>query len=125
MNKRLTAEDNLRAAELVDKAGMTIRGQMIVGFPGETDETIAETEAFIKAAPVTKWGLHAFVPLPGSDVWNYPEKYGLEIDKKNEDFTAGYHTIGKSGEWAKVWGDETRDWLVYLRQVAAERNIDQ
>lgn len=125
MNKRTTAVANLRAAKLVTEAGMIVRGQLIVGFPGETDESIAETEALINSAPVTKWGLHAFVPLPGSDTWRYPEKYGLVIDKDGETFTEGYHTIGMPGEWAKVWSDKTLEWLAHLRQVAAERNIDQ
>jgi len=125
MNKGTTVADNLRAAELVQKAGMTVRGQMIVGFPGETRRTIWETDAFIRAAAVDKWGLHAFVPLPGSDVWNRPGKYGFQIDREGEDFEIGYHTIGKSGEWAKVWGRDTAHWLSRLRSVASERNIDR
>jgi len=125
MNKYTTVEMGIRAAELVGKAGMTVRGQMIIGFPGETDETMAETETFIRNTPIAKWGLHAFVPLPGSDVWNYPEKYGWEIAKEDEDFTTGFHTIGRSGEWSRVWSPKTRDWLAHLRQVVNERIIDQ
>ncbi len=115
------------AIDAVKKAGMGIRGQMIVGFPGETDETIAETEAFVRAVEVDRFGFHAFVPLPGTHVWRNPKHYGLEIDLDSEDFATGFHTIGKPGEWAKVWGDQsqTRDWLSHLRGVADARNIDR
>lgn len=126
MQKGVGVEDSLHAAELVDRAGMTVRGQMIVGFPGETDETIRETEGFIRSAPVAKWGFHAFVPLPGSPVWDEPEKYGLVLDKRSLDFSAGFHTIGRPQEWLKILAPneaKVRVWLKHLISVAKERNI--
>lgn len=124
MDKRTTVAANLRAAQLVTDAGMTVRGQIIVGFPGETDKTIAETEQFIRDASVHTWSFHACIPVPGSSIWNDSEKFGLEIDKEREDFEEGYHTVGKSGVWAKVWVDGTSEWLAYLRQIAGEKNVD-
>jgi radical SAM superfamily enzyme YgiQ (UPF0313 family) len=127
MNKKTDPLVNFRAAAQAHDAGLKVRGQMIVGFPGEDEETISETSKFIKHATVDKWGLHAFVPLPGSKVWSNPEAFGLQIDKSKVKFSTGFHTIGKPGEWRKVWGDEekVRGWLGHLRDIAQTKNIDR
>lgn len=121
MRKGLTAGDNLRAAELCAAADLQVRGQMIVGFPGETDETIAETEAFVQRAPVAKWGFHAFVPLPGSDVWAHPEVYGLLIDREHADF-GNFTTIGRPGEWGRH-SKEIQAWIARLNEAARGQNV--
>jgi len=121
MNKHLTARRSLEAAVDAKAAGLAVRAQMIVGFPGETDETVEETAAFVRRAPVDKWGFHIFAPLPGSPAWHDPEAYGLELDKEAVDFEHGFTTIGRPGEW-----DETlvvaKEWLNHLTAVAKGRN---
>ena len=121
MNKGVTAKQNYEAAELTHKLGMKVRGQMVVGFPGETNKTISETEHFIANAPVDHWGIHTFQPFPGSDVWENPEKYKIEIDK-NTDFS-NWHTIGKPRE--KVGSLKVQKWVEHLRNVAGIRNIER
>jgi len=125
MGKGETVEDGLRAAAAAHAVGLGVRGQMIVGFPGETDDTIAETATFMRQVNAEKWGVHAFVPLPGSRSWTEAAHFGISISH-DEDFTTGFHTIGKAGEWARVWGDDTqvRGWLDVLREIANEKNID-
>lgn len=121
MRKRLTVDQALRAAELCQSVGIKVRAQMIVGFPGETDETIQETERFVRTAAVDKWGFHSFVPLPGSDVWNNPEDYGLELDTATADFEHGFTTIGRPGEWDQTF--VRKEWLERLTSIAEGRNI--
>jgi len=121
MNKGLSVEQNLRAAEMCHEVGIRVRAQMIVGFPGEDEESIAETEQFVREAKVDKWGFHAFVPLPGSDVWGNPEKYGYELDK-DTDFEGGFTTIGKPGEW-EGHSPQVVEWLERLNAVAGDTAI--
>ena len=121
MNKGVTAKQNYEAAELTHKLGMKVRGQMVVGFPGETNKTIFDTRLFIENSPVDHWGIHTFQPFPGSDVWENPEKYKIEIDK-NTDFS-DWHTIGKPGE--KVGSLKIQKWVEHLRNVAGIRNIER
>ena len=121
MNKGVTAQQNYEAAYLTHTLGMKVRGQMVVGFPGETDKTISETEHFITNTPVDHWGIHTFQPFPGSDVWENPEKYKIKIDK-NTDFS-DWHTIGKPGE--KVGSLKVQKWTEHLRNVAGIRNIER
>lgn len=97
MNKRATIEQARNCIKIAHEAGLMINGQLIVGFPTETDEDVDLTVKFIKDNPeVDTFGLHVFQPFPGSDVWNNPSKYGIEINK-DTDFS-DYHTIGKHGE---------------------------
>jgi anaerobic magnesium-protoporphyrin IX monomethyl ester cyclase len=121
MNKRVTVKQNYQAAELTHELGMKVRGQMVVGFPGETDKTIFDTRIFIANAPVDHWGIHTFQPFPGSDVWENPEKYKIKIDK-NTDFS-DWHTIGKSTE--KVGSLKVQKWVDHLRDIAGERSIEK
>lgn len=121
MNKKTTAKKNYDAAKLTHDLGMAVRGQIVVGFPGETDQTVEETRKFIQESPVTVWGIHTFQPFPGSDVWNNPEKYGVEIDK-DTDFS-DWHTIGKANE---IKGsDKVRKWISILKEAAGNKNIEK
>jgi anaerobic magnesium-protoporphyrin IX monomethyl ester cyclase len=121
MNKGTTVNQNLEAARLSHEAGLMVRAQMIVGFPGENDQTIKETKRFVKNAQVDVWGIHTFQPFPGSDVWYFPEKYGIKIDRET-DFS-DFHTIGKIGE--KVGTKKVQKWAEELREIAGQKNIER
>lgn len=101
MNKRTTIEAARACVKAAYKAGVLINGQLIVGFPGETDEDVELTAKFIRDNPeVDTFGLHTFQPFPGCDVWNHPEKYGAVINK-DTDFS-DYHSVGNhQGDYSK------------------------
>jgi radical SAM superfamily enzyme YgiQ (UPF0313 family) len=92
LRKGTTVEQNLRAMKLV-KEFMQLKVGIIVGSPGETWETIRETEKLLKECPPDFWNVSTFMPLPGSDAWNTPDKFGLKILTRdlNE-----YQMIGKN-----------------------------
>lgn len=93
MNKKTTIEAARKCVKNAYKAGVMVNGQLIVGFPGETDDDVELTAKFIKDNPeIDTFGLHTFQPFPGCDVWNHPEKYGAIIDK-DTDFS-DYHSVG-------------------------------
>jgi radical SAM superfamily enzyme YgiQ (UPF0313 family) len=82
VNKGTTVEQNLRSITLAKKAGLVTKAYLMVGYPGETQETIDETKKFMDSANPDKFTLFTFVPLPGCDVWRNPLKYGItEISK--------------------------------------------
>ena len=123
MNKRVTVERAYEAINTCEKTGIRIRGQMIVGFPGETEETVEETAQFIrKANYVDAFGIHIFQPFPGCSVWQTPEKYGYELNKDTN--FEDYHTIGKADFKPNKSSDIVR-WFNYLKRVAGDRNIEQ
>jgi radical SAM superfamily enzyme YgiQ (UPF0313 family) len=49
----------------------------MLGYPGETPETIEMTKAFVRRIPMTTMNLTKFTPYPGSPV--YRELYGTTI----------------------------------------------
>jgi len=58
-------------------AGIRTKGLFILGYPGETVETIEITKAFIHRLPISIMNLTKFTPYPGSPI--YRELYGENI----------------------------------------------
>jgi radical SAM superfamily enzyme YgiQ (UPF0313 family) len=50
----------------------------MVGFPGETQETVSETIKLMLACLPDEYIISAFVPYPGTDPYQHPEQYGIE-----------------------------------------------
>lgn len=122
--KCITVEQNKRGIETAKKAGLIVRSQLMIGLPGEDDQTIEETKHFIQTAPSDVWSIHIFVPFPGCNVWREPEKFNFYIDK-NTDFS-DYHTVGKPGEWKNIINPQAGKIAMYkdyLLGVAKGKNI--
>lgn len=79
MNKGTTPEANEVGVKLCQDAGMFARAFLMIGFPGETEESIDELEEWVLRVRPDAVTLSLFQPFPGSDVWNHPEKYNVEI----------------------------------------------
>jgi len=85
MNKKTTTAVSRACIKTVYKSGLKIYGFLIVGFPTETDYDVELSADFVRSNPeVDTWQLHMFQPYPGCDVWEHPEKYGIEIDKDTD-----------------------------------------
>ncbi|MFH1996804.1 MAG: radical SAM protein [Candidatus Omnitrophota bacterium] len=70
MNKKITVAQNLEAARLAKKAGIRFQGNIIVGFPGETEQDFQRTLDFIWKAKPNTIGFNIFMPLPGTSAYN-------------------------------------------------------
>lgn len=111
MNKRTTIEANKKAMLLTKKHGIKAKAYIVVNFPGETEETVRETIRFISEVRPDKWLLSAFAPLPGSDTFNHPEKYGITWMSRNwED----YYLVGRDGKFKPCF---TTKELSFERQI--------
>jgi len=94
MNKRASVENNKRAIKLTKAYGIKAKAYFVVNFPGETEETIQETLQFARETQSNNWLLSAFAPLPGSQTFSCPERYGINWMSSNwED----YYLVGKDG----------------------------
>lgn len=94
MNKDVTVEQNEAVIGWAKNAGILDRAFFIIGFPGETWETIEETKRFIERADPSQFIASTFQPYPGTDVWTNPEKYG--VTRIERDF-ANFVQIDESG----------------------------
>ncbi len=77
INKGSTVENNFQAITLAKQAGLITKAYLVVGFPGESQETVDETKTFMVRTNPDKYTVFAFVPLPGCDVWKNPGRYGI------------------------------------------------
>ena len=77
MNKQVKVKDNYNVIEWAKKYDILDRIFLLVGFPGETRETLEETKAFINAADPSQYIASTFQPYPGIPVWKDPEAFGV------------------------------------------------
>lgn len=85
MNKRVTSEKYLEILGFLNRAGVNVQASFIVGFPGETPETVANTLRFLERVPTAGEGLFEyavapFIVLPLSPVHRAKQRrrFGLE-----------------------------------------------
>lgn len=97
LNKKTTAEDNFKAIEIAKDAGLTVRALMMIRTPGQRKETVDININYIEKSNFNICTCSSFVPLPGSDLWDHPDKYDIEILTKNLT-TYNFFFYGKDGE---------------------------
>jgi len=90
IKKDITREMVIEAVRLCNQAGMMPFGSFILGLPGETAATIAETVAFGKRMEELGlgYGFHLLAPFPGTEVRVKSQELGNRI--LTEDWTQ-YH----------------------------------
>ena len=77
MDKVARVERSEAAVKETSEAGIRVKGLFMLGYPGETEESINETKEFVSRIPMTIMNLTKFTPYPGSPV--YRELYGTNI----------------------------------------------
>jgi anaerobic magnesium-protoporphyrin IX monomethyl ester cyclase len=68
IKKAATPRMHERALFQTREAGIKSNAYFIIGFPGETHETLAETEAFLRRVPIDTLRLTYFTPFPNTDI---------------------------------------------------------
>lgn len=85
LNKGTTAANNAKALEMCKKAGLKTRMLFMIRTPGQTKYTIKKNLRWLNEVPYDIIACTTFVPLPGSDIWENPDKYNIEILNRNLD----------------------------------------
>ncbi|KKK98786.1 hypothetical protein LCGC14_2639250, partial [marine sediment metagenome] len=78
-NKGVTTDMNIIAVKTLKSAGLRAKTYFMAGLPGETDKTLELNKEFMQITKPDKWTLSTFTPYPGCAIFNYPEKYGIQI----------------------------------------------
>jgi anaerobic magnesium-protoporphyrin IX monomethyl ester cyclase len=98
MEKRTTIEKNINALKWAGEAGLYTMVQLVIGMPGEDDQTIFETIDFLKevSPSIIEWNnrvasdlisINYLQALPGTPVYEFAREHGLigrSIDKEEE-----------------------------------------
>jgi radical SAM superfamily enzyme YgiQ (UPF0313 family) len=94
MDKGTTPEKNTQGIHMCQDAGMVAKAFLLLGFPGENDESIENMKRWILETKPSAVAWSLFQPFPGSDVWNHPERYGVELPDNAFD---RFWQMGKEG----------------------------
>jgi len=77
MDKAARVERSELAVGWTHAAGIRTKGLFMLGYPGETPETIRATRDFVRRIPMDIMNLTKFTPYPGSPI--YVDLYGTKI----------------------------------------------
>lgn len=70
MNKRATVEDGLRAVHLFQRGGIEVGAFFLVGYPGETIDSVESTFSLALSLPLDEVSFNVPYPLPGSALFS-------------------------------------------------------
>jgi radical SAM superfamily enzyme YgiQ (UPF0313 family) len=77
MDKAARVERSEEAVRWTHQAGLRTKGLFMLGYPGETSDTIRATREFVRRIPMDIMNLSKFTPYPGSPI--YVDLYGTKI----------------------------------------------
>jgi radical SAM superfamily enzyme YgiQ (UPF0313 family) len=72
----LRLEDIERDINRLYNAGLWVKGLFMIGFPGETEQSIRKTLQFAKRLPLKDINVTAFTPYPGAPIYRGIESLG-------------------------------------------------
>ncbi len=129
LDKKSTKEINIKALQNAKEAGLKTRVYILIGFPGETEETINESLEVFKRCEFDEFVIYPFIPYPGTAVWMDPKIWEAEIDR---DFSK-YIQIGKNeyGDRGTCYAVTTKDftpedvrrWREMMMDVLEKRHL--
>ncbi len=79
MNKRSTVEQGAAAVRLFNSAGIGTAGFFMVGYPGESEESVESTFSMALSLPLDEISFNVPYPLPGSPL--YSRLTGVKTDE--------------------------------------------
>lgn len=78
MNKSARRHDYLKAIPLLKQAGINTHCNLIVGYPGETEQTVAETVELIETVAPDHFRAQCWYCDPLTPVWERRAEYGIQ-----------------------------------------------
>jgi anaerobic magnesium-protoporphyrin IX monomethyl ester cyclase len=78
MNKTASRKDYMKAIPLLRDAGVSTYASLIIGFPGETYETVQETISLIEEAKPDFYRAQLWYADPVTPIWNKRDEYGIK-----------------------------------------------
>jgi radical SAM PhpK family P-methyltransferase len=78
MNKTARRKDYMRAIPLLRDAGVKTHASLVVGFPGETLDTYAETFDLIEQAKPDTFRAQLWYADPVTPIWKQKDEYGIK-----------------------------------------------
>ncbi|MGY8927968.1 MAG: radical SAM protein, partial [Flavobacteriales bacterium] len=77
MDKRVTRDNFLKGIKHLNKYGIVSMGAFVLGFPGETEETLNDNLSFIEESGVEFYTLKEFYYMENTPVHEKRDEFGL------------------------------------------------
>jgi anaerobic magnesium-protoporphyrin IX monomethyl ester cyclase len=100
MNKKITAKKARLAVEAAGSAGLRTGAFFILGYPGETDDTLLDTIRFATSLPVDYLSFTMPYPLPGTALCERVKGQVKGEWKANESLVSD-HTMTFEGDFSE------------------------
>lgn len=138
INKKTDLEETKKFLRSLKEIGIGARMHLILGLPGETENIVQETLDFISETEPDSVLLLLLSPMPGTPIYEHPEKFGMKIDFKEwHQFQMLFGRKDEneapklSFEYEKVtpWGKALNNELILanyieLQAILRERNLN-
>jgi len=85
INKKIYLKKAREYIQFLKKTGIGVRVHFIFGLPGETEDIVKKTLDFINDTNPDSVLLSLFCPMPGSEIFDNPKRFGLNIETKEWD----------------------------------------
>ncbi|MEY9839475.1 radical SAM protein [Streptacidiphilus sp. EB103A] len=111
MRKNTTRAQITRAIHMTNDVGIAAKVFVIHGFPGENTETTEETVSLLSelGAAVSRVSLFRFVPLPGTEVYDRADLYGVRGTHLQPDWDGDWEKFHIHHNTKRWWGND-REW---------------
>lgn len=125
IRKATTVANHKQALLACKELGIPLRCSIMYGNPGENLDSVKNTIQLIKETQPGEWNLAVLAPIPGSDIWDYPEKYGVIFDKdwvRSKDYliTNRFDTSGIGSVWIGLKGVSKEEFAKNLDYLVTE-----
>ena len=101
LDKRIDTERMLIGCANAKNADLKIKALFMIGTPGERANTPELNRDYIRRLDFDMITLSTFMPLPGSPIWNDPDRYNCEILSRDFRKYNQYYWVRKNGKEAK------------------------
>ncbi|MCK4364489.1 MAG: B12-binding domain-containing radical SAM protein [Thermoplasmatales archaeon] len=85
INKQIDLDKAKDYIQFLNKTGIGVRVHFILGLPGEPDDIVKQTLNFINKANPGSVLLSLFCPMPGSEIFEDPKRFSVNLHTKNWD----------------------------------------
>jgi radical SAM superfamily enzyme YgiQ (UPF0313 family) len=119
MEKGQTVEDIRSGICNAKASGLMVRVFLLVGFPGESWETIQQTVDLMSECQPHEFSVYPLIPYPGTPIYENPEAFG--ITHINKDF-AEYFQVGRGRKAGYVFHTDqlNEDEIAEMRQYVIQ-----
>jgi radical SAM superfamily enzyme YgiQ (UPF0313 family) len=122
LGKRIRPEESIEAVKMAFNAGIGVWLLMMISTPGETYKKTIEFNSRALGHIMGKFvraSCKSLIPLPGTPIWNSPERFGVEI--LNKDFSTYNAYPYKAGPGGKpqlvLWSPISIDGMTREEQL--------